>query len=74
MNNCKKNYFDSGNLKLSWTEWGSDISEVIILLHGPRESALYWGIVAEYLASQYRVIALDNSCLLYTSPSPRDRG
>ena len=60
MNNCKKNYFDSGNLKLSWTEWGSDNSEVIILLHGPRECALSWGIVAEYLASQYRVVALDN--------------
>ena len=60
MNDYKVNYFHSGNIKLSWTEWGSGNSDVIVLLHGPTDCASSWGIAAEYLSGQYRVIALDN--------------
>ena len=60
MNIREEKYFESGNLKLSWTEWGSDNSEAIVLLHGPRDCALSWEVVAENMADQYRVIALDS--------------
>jgi len=59
MNDYKENYFHSGNLKLSWTEWGSGNSDVIVLLHGRTDCASSWAIAAEYLSGQYRVIALD---------------
>ena len=61
MNDYKENYFHSGNIKLSWTEWGSGNSDVIVLLHGPTDCASSWGIAAEYLSGQYRVIALTNA-------------
>ena len=56
----QENFFQSGRLKLSWSEWGSGNSDVIILLHGPRDCALSWEKVAETMAKDYRVIALDN--------------
>ena len=64
---------DVGGLELSVLEWGSEASQPILLAHGGFDFAGTWDVFAPLLASRgLRVIAWDQRCLLYTSPSPRD--
>ena len=45
----------------------------LLLLHGVAGSGQTWSEVIPWLADEHTVIAPDLLCLLYTSPSPRDR-
>jgi pimeloyl-ACP methyl ester carboxylesterase len=47
------------DLRLHYLEWNPSAQDVIVLLHGLRGEASGWTPVAEALAADYRVLALD---------------
>ena len=48
----------------------------LVLLAGMLSDSATWAVIAPLLTQNFTIIRPDNrtTCLLYTSPSPRDRG
>ena len=62
--------------EISYRENGS--GPILLLMHGIGGNSRSWRSQLDTLSNNFRVIAWDapaygKSCLLYTSPSPRDR-
>ena len=58
--------------RIGYRQWG-ERGPLVVLLHGISSSAASWLPCAQVLSHNMRVLAWDAPCLLYTSPSPRDR-
>lgn len=56
---ASKGEFNSGALTLRYVEWGRSDALPVILLHGLRSYAMTWEPTARFLASEFRLIALD---------------
>src|SRR6266704_3655422 len=52
-------YVTVNGLRLHYTEWSSDKSDVILLLHGLNVQLHTWDPIAVGLSKHYRVLALD---------------
>ena len=59
------------DLNVHYLDWSGDGSP-LLALHGMASSAHWYERVANHISEYHRIIAPDQSCLLYTSPSPRD--
>ena len=55
------------NCKIHYLKWSAEKTEKpgILFVHGGAAHAQWWSFIAPFFAK-------DRSCLLYTSPSPRD--
>ena len=51
--------FDTGELELSYLDWGPENAPTVILLHGFAQNAHSWDYTALALGQKYRVISLD---------------
>ena len=49
----------NGPVKLHYVEWGGEHLPPIVLLHGMRDSARSWDILADSIKADFRVLALD---------------
>ena len=57
-----------------WDTGGPPGAPTLVLLHGVTLTAeVNWSAVAPWLAQRYRVVAVDLSCLLYTSDAAANR-
>ncbi len=54
-----QHYFQSQRLKLSYWTWGDAANPPLILVHGGRDHARMWDLVAERLTDAYYVLACD---------------
>jgi pimeloyl-ACP methyl ester carboxylesterase len=52
-------YAQVNGLRLHYVEWGEASAPAVVLLHGLRGSARTWDLIAEPLASDYHLLALD---------------
>ena len=69
----RPNYMMIDDLRIHYLDEGPKDANPIILFHGePAWSYLFRKMIPTLAQAGYRVIAPD-ICLLYTSPSPRDR-
>ena len=87
-NNPSDRTIKANGLNFHYLEWGDSSKPTVVMLHGVSQQAHSWDFVSLALSPEYHVIAVDQrghgdtdwaddglySCLLYTSPSPRDRG
>ena len=51
--------FDTGELELSYLDWGPEDAPTVILLHGFAQNAHSWDYTTLALGQKYRVISLD---------------
>ena len=54
-----QHYFQSQRLKLSYWTWGDASKPPLILVHGGRDHARMWDLVAERMTDAYHVLACD---------------
>ena len=64
-------------IELNYLRWGHQGAPGLMMIHGHNAHAHWWDFIAPRYAVDHHVIAPDlsgmgDSCLLYTSPSPRD--
>lgn len=55
----EQHFFTSQRLKLSYWAWGDPADQPVVMLHGGRDHARSWDRIAEALADEYYVVALD---------------
>ena len=59
MSEPTQHFFESQRLRLSYWEWGEPSDPPLLLHHGGRDHARSWDRIAEGLAGDYHVLALD---------------
>ena len=55
----QQRFFTSQRLKLSYWAWGDPARQPVVMQHGGRDHARSWDRIAEGLADEYYVVALD---------------
>lgn len=55
----QQHFFTSQRLKLSYWAWGDPANQPVVMQHGGRDHARSWDHIAEALADEYYVTALD---------------
>ncbi len=73
MTHAREGWIASGDVRLRYVEWGPPDAPAIVALHGLRSFAYTWEPVALPLASQCRVIALDQRGRGLSDWDPRRR-
>ena len=68
-------YAETNGVKIFYRDYGPKDADPILLVHGLGAQLVHWpeDLINFLLNNNLRPITFDNSCLLYTSPSPRDR-
>jgi len=52
-------YFESGDLRIHYLDWGNDTATPFILIHHNQSNAHTWDFFARRIRDRYRVIAMD---------------